>query len=497
MLTNEQKALKQLINYIEQGQWGKLNLYCQIINPQTLLDPRNKKIFTALKYLFLEKQTTHPWNNPTTKPTIIKELLTYLQTNFPQDNFTLSSLNYLNDDLKNQNNTHLLENLKHTYTQEKLFQQLIKIISPTYENQDPYTKNLYYQEIFDKLRNFISSIPHKNDQTLFHLNQMVTLRPEFFNTDNQAKYKIQEEYYRLSETFRGLNQATKGFKKGQIITIGGYTGLGKTTFVYNLLLDITKTKHQESSHYPHILVFSYEMTLEENLSRLLAHQTQIPLEVILDKNFEDANVTQTAYTERMKQAQQLFSQINLSFSYDQSKNIAYVIDLVYRLHLEKQAEIIVIDHLQITKTKNHLENDRLAIDEIMTKLKQLAIELNIVIIILSQFSRDTYSNYNGKSPEITALKGSGGIETNSDIVLMMSEFQPKLSKDKEKPINIYNSVLNQLHLEANDNENQKIIEVCIKKNRSGTKKTLLYHFEMTTQTFQEIGYVLPYQIETY
>ncbi|TKA87820.1 MAG: replicative DNA helicase [Candidatus Phytoplasma asteris] len=497
MLTNEQKALKQLINYIEQGQWEKLNLYCQIINPKNLLDPKNTKIFTALKYLFLEKQTSHPWEKPTTKPIIIKELLTYLQTNFPQDNFTLDYLNYLNDDFNNQNNTHFLDNLKHTYTQEKLFQQLIKIISPTYENQDPYHKNLYYQEIFDKLRNFIYSIPHKNDKTHFTLNQMASLHPEFFDTEQQSKQKIQEEYYRLSETFKGLNQSTKGFKKGQIITIGGYTGLGKTTFVYNLLLNIAKTKHKEISHYPHILVFSYEMTLEENLNRLLAHQTQIPLDVILDKNFEDTNITPLKYTERMKIAKQFFANINLSFSYDKSKNIDYVIDLVYRLYLEQKAEIIVIDHLQITKTTNHLENDRLAIDEIMTKLKKLAIELNIVIIILSQFSRDTYSNYQGKSPEITALKGSGGIETNSDIVLMMSEFQPKLSKDKEKPINIYNSTLEELYSDYNDNENQKIIEVCIKKNRSGTKKTLIYHFEMNTQTFQEIGYVLPYKIETY
>ncbi|WYY26263.1 Replicative DNA helicase-like protein [Candidatus Phytoplasma fraxini] len=340
-------------------------------------------------------------------------------------------------------------------------------------------------------------IPHKSDQTLLTLNQMSSCHPEFFATDNQAKQKIQEEYYRLSEIFRGLNQATKGFKKRQIITIGGYTGLGKTTFGYNLLLDIAKTKYQESSHYPHILVFSYEMTLEENLNRLLVHQTQIPLDVILDKKFEDANITPLKCTERMKIAKQFFTNINLSFSYDKSKNIDYVIDLVYHLHLEKQVEIIVIDHLQITKTTNHLENDRLAIDEIMTKLKQLAIELNIVIIILSQFSRDTYSNYQGKSPEITALKGSGGIETNSDIVLMMSEFRPKLAKDQEKPLNIYNSTLNQLYLESDDNENQKIIEVCIKKNRSGTKKTLIYHFEMSTQTFQEIGYVLPYQIETY
>ncbi|WEK82134.1 MAG: replication initiation and membrane attachment protein [Candidatus Phytoplasma pruni] len=497
MLTNEQKALKQLINYIEQGQWEKLNIYCQIINPKNLLDPKNTKIFTALKYLFLEKQTSHPWDKTETKPTIIKELLTYLQTHFPQDNFTKESLSFLNNDFSKENNLDFLDNLKHTYTQEKLFQQLLKIISPSFETQDPYTKNLYYQEIFDKLRNFMAFIPHKSDQTLLTLNQMSSYHPEFFATDNQAKQKIQEEYYRLSETFRGLNQTTKGFKKGQIITIGGHTGLGKTTFVYNLLLDIAKTKYQENFHYPHILVFSYKMTMEENLSRLLAHQTQIPLDVILDKNFEDSNITTHNYTERMTEAQQFFVNINLSFSYDKSKNIDYVIDLVYRLHLEKPAEIIIIDHLQITKTTNHLENDRLAIDEIMTKLKQLATELNLVIIILSQFSRDTYSNYKGKSPEITALKGSGGIETNSDIVLIMSEFQPQLSKDQEKPLNIYHSTLNQLYLESNDNENQKIIEINIKKNRSGTKKTLVYHFEMATQTFQEIGYVLPYQIETY
>ncbi|PQP79576.1 DNA helicase [Candidatus Phytoplasma phoenicium] len=496
-LTNEQKALKQLINYIEQGQWEKLSLYCQIINPKTLLDPKNTKIFKTLKYLFLEKQTTHPWDKIKSQTEIIKELLIYLQTHFPQDHFTKESLSFLSNDFSKENNLDFLDNLKHTYTQEKLFHQLLKIISPSFENKEPYHKHLYYQEIFDKLRKFMAFIPHQSDKTLLTLNQMASCHPEFFESNQQAKQKIQEEYYRLSETFKGLNHATKGFKKGQIITIGGYTGLGKTTFVYNLLLDITKTKYKETHHHPHLLVFSYEMTLEENLSRLLAHQTQIPLDVILDKNWEDSNITQHNYIERMNDAKKFFSQLNLSFSYDQGKKIDYIIDLVYRFSLEQKVEIIVIDHLQITKSSNHLENDRLAIDEIMTKLKQLAMELNIVIIILSQFSRDTYSHYQGKSPEITALKGSGGIETNSDIVLMMSEFQPKLSKDQEKPLNIYNQNCNQLYLESNDNENQKIIELSIKKNRSGTKKNLVYHFEMNTQTFQEIGYILPYPLESY
>ncbi len=56
------------------------------------------------------------------------------------------------------------------------------------------------------------------------------------------------------------------------------------------------------------------MTLEENLSCLLSHQTQIPLDVILDKNLENFNITPLKYTERMKIAQQFFGNINSLFN---------------------------------------------------------------------------------------------------------------------------------------------------------------------------------------
>ncbi|MFW8664764.1 DnaB-like helicase C-terminal domain-containing protein, partial [Candidatus Phytoplasma citri] len=141
----------------------------------------------------------------------------------------------------------------------------------------------------------------------------------------QAQEMIRAEYYRLSENFRGLNQTTNGFKKGQVITIGGYTGLGKTSFVYHLLLDISQTKWQETNHYPHILVFSYEMTLAENLSRLLANLTQIPLEVIFAKNWEETGISPALYTERMKIVQPFLNNLKITFSYDRTKNIDYVL----------------------------------------------------------------------------------------------------------------------------------------------------------------------------
>ncbi|CCP88914.1 Replicative DNA helicase, partial sequence, partial [Candidatus Phytoplasma solani] len=111
-----------------------------------------------------------------------------------------------------------------------------------------------------------------------------------------------------------------------------------------------------------------------------------------------------------------------------------------------------------------------------------------------------------KSPEITALKGSGGIETNSNIVLMMSEFQPKISKDRMKTVehyenNKYKDLYDKGIAKGEDGQkifdNETIIEVAIKKNRNGVKNTLLYHFEMNTQTFQEIGYVKPQFVENF
>ncbi len=100
-------------------------------------------------------------------------------------------------------------------------------------------------------------IPHNADQDLLTINQMATLHPEITATDPQAQQQIQAEYYQLSDQFLGLNHITHGFKKGQVITIGGYTGLGKTSFVYNLLLGITQAKFQTSNYHPYMVVFSY------------------------------------------------------------------------------------------------------------------------------------------------------------------------------------------------------------------------------------------------
>ncbi|MDV3195475.1 MAG: DnaB-like helicase C-terminal domain-containing protein [Pigeon pea little leaf phytoplasma] len=491
-LTNEQQALSQMVEYIVKKQWERLKIYTEIVDVRCLKESNHQKIFNGLKYLFCDQPSKISEKTLIDKDDLIAELLVYLQTHFPQDHFQTKDLTFLT--VKGNRNFHFLDHLKHTYNQKKLFQQLMTIIRPSFAQTDPFTENVYYQEIFTKLRNFISLLPTEMDKTLYSFTEQNQLCQELFAIDKQAQQKIQEAYYRLTQQFHGLNQATKGFKKGQIITIGGATGLGKTSFVYNLLLNLSQKKYEEKSKHPHLLLFSYEMTLFEEVSRCLAIYTGLPLKVILEKDFR--TIEPALYKQKMKEARTFFQKINWQTSYDPSKKIDHALQLIYRLHLEQKVEIVVFDHLQIMKGTSDFDNDRLVIDEIMTKLKKIAVELKIVIIILSQFSRDPHYHTHGKAPRITSLKGSGGIETNSDLVLLMSKFNTLIEKDKRKPIEFYQSAFVDLYYQAQEKtNNQQIMEVDIKKNRSGMKKTLLYHFNPSIQTFMEIGEIPPYEEE--
>ncbi|XKW59311.1 hypothetical protein ACGRT8_01465 [Candidatus Phytoplasma australasiaticum] len=164
-LTNEQQALAQMVEYIIEKQWERLKVYTEIIDVKLLKEPKHQQIFHALKYLFCDNPTLISEKILIDKKDLIAELLVYLQEHFPQDHFQAADLTFLT--VKGNRNFHFLDNLKHTYTQEKLFQQLMKTIRPTFANQDPYYKHLYYQEIFTKLRNFISLLPTEMDTTLY------------------------------------------------------------------------------------------------------------------------------------------------------------------------------------------------------------------------------------------------------------------------------------------------------------------------------------------
>jgi replicative DNA helicase len=87
-----------------------------------------------------------------------------------------------------------------------------------------------------------------------------------------------------------------------------------------------------------------------------------------------------------------------------------------RLKAEKGLELLVVDYLQLMQAGGRFENRNLEIAAISRGLKQLAKELDIPVIALSQLSRQPERRGNDHRPQLADLRESGSLEQDADIV---------------------------------------------------------------------------------
>lgn len=97
-----------------------------------------------------------------------------------------------------------------------------------------------------------------------------------------------------------------------------------------------------------------------------------------------------------------------------------------RLQMEQGLKLLIVDYLQLARGRN-LENRVQEVSEISQALKNLARELNIPVLALSQLSRAVESRQT-KIPQLADLRESGSIEQDADVVMFLYREDPE---DKE------------------------------------------------------------------
>jgi len=90
-----------------------------------------------------------------------------------------------------------------------------------------------------------------------------------------------------------------------------------------------------------------------------------------------------------------------------------------RLKAEKQLEMLVIDYLQLMQAGGRFENRNLEIAAMTRAFKQLAKELDIPVVLLSQLSRMPERRGGDHRPQLADLRESGAIEQDADMVLFV------------------------------------------------------------------------------
>jgi replicative DNA helicase len=220
-----------------------------------------------------------------------------------------------------------------------------------------------------------------------------------------------------------LNSKIGGLHKSDLIIVAGRPGMGKSALGTNMAFAAAQRFLRDSADgieptkaagAPAAL-FSLEMSADQLATRILSEQSGITSE-----NLRTGRITQQEFRELARAAAELES-LPLYIDDTPGLTIAALRTRARRLKRQKNIGVVVVDYLQLlqgTGRGGASENRVQEISEISRGLKQLAKELDVPVIGLSQLSR-AVEQREDKRPQLSDLRESGSIEQDADIVLFI------------------------------------------------------------------------------
>ncbi len=225
----------------------------------------------------------------------------------------------------------------------------------------------------------------------------------------------------LETGFHGLDKLTSGWQNSDLIIIAARPAMGKTAFVLSMALNIAMMNNP-------VAVFSLEMSNQQLVNRLISNACEIPGEKIKSGHLSDLEWNQLLSRLQRLNGLPLYVDDTSGLSMMELRTKAR------RLVREHGIRLIIIDYLQLMTAGIKLGSREQEVSTISRSLKQLAKELDIPVIALSQLNRKLEDRGNkDKRPQLSDLRESGAIEQDADIVCFIHrpEYYLKASVDED------------------------------------------------------------------
>lgn len=240
--------------------------------------------------------------------------------------------------------------------------------------------------------------------------------------------------------FTDLDRLTAGWQKSDLIIIAARPGMGKTAFILSAL------RNAATDFGLPVAIFSLEMSSEQLVTRLIAAEAGISSTQIKQGKLSK---------EEWARIHECISRLEKSKIFIDDTPALSILELrakARRLKAQHDIQLIAVDYLQLMSggEQNSKGNREQEIAYISRSLKNIAKELNIPIIALSQLSRAVEQRGGDKRPQLSDLRESGSIEQDADLVLFI--YRPEYYKITE---------------DENGNPTKGIGEVIIAKHRNG------------------------------
>ena len=288
------------------------------------------------------------------------------------------------------------------------------ITSATVKQNADVVLNDYKARRLDFILNSVKVSPNGlNEQIGAILNELEALQSNRKTTsktlaDIAAEFK--DEYFKDKEVeplkigFRKLDSFLGGLEGGDMIVIGARPAVGKSAFVTQITSCLAKQGKR-------IGFYNLEMQNKQVYERFVVNESGITLNRLRhgirfvgdeQKRFEKANAV-------------LSKADNIVITSAGAKSVGDI--KAESKHMDY--DIIIIDYLQLLKADNTYRGNRTAeVGEISRAIKNLAMELNIPIIALSQLNRAS-AGREDKEPNMSELREAGNIEQDASVIMLL------------------------------------------------------------------------------
>tara|TARA_R100001163_G_scaffold15456_2_gene13981 strand:+ start:2292 stop:3611 length:1320 start_codon:yes stop_codon:yes gene_type:complete len=206
----------------------------------------------------------------------------------------------------------------------------------------------------------------------------------------------------------------RGIGLGEVLVIAAPTSCGKSQLALNIC-----ARNISRNNLPCGIV-SLEMPQKQIIKRMTGCISGVQIAQIQDQVVRD---------EDMDKVNDALEQIEGAplFTIHSVKNINDLTAKIRAMHRRHKVELVVIDYLQLIPF-NSANSKAEAVSDMSHKIKQLALDLNIAIVLLSQVNREGSRSQEGL--ELYHLRDSGDIENDADVILLMWPFNTDLADSK-------------------------------------------------------------------
>lgn len=293
-------------------------------------------------------------------------------------------------------------------------------------NEEVETRN-----IITKLENKIPTLDEFEGNTTIDTAQLMN---ETINSIEEG-FKNGGKIIGVTTGYAPIDKATNGLIKGDLLVIAARPSMGKTALIMNMLNRLPKENKA--------ILFEMEMSEEKLGIRMLA-----PKVLLNPQNLSRGQIGDNDFESIIKKSNEISLKNNVFINCKSTLSISDIKSEAKKVKLQHGLDVIFIDHIGKIRPDNLRATRNDQIGQISEGLKNIAKDLNVCVVALSQLNR-AVEQRSDKRPVLSDLRDSGNIEQDADEILLLYRDDYYAERENRK------------------SKSPGVLEIMVAKNRDG------------------------------